>query len=243
MPQLEAYHLYEYPGVHRMLLWSVRALMHYMPDDEILINSGYRCAIRNEQTDRTSTNHHGKAIDVDLPNPTGDKRADMHRCDEVRGLLVELSNAQIGWTARNRKALEPSNIAPTWVHYDVRCYDAPYLADTFFCRTQDELDGQVGALVTSTFEAAPAEDRLALHQHNAAQLAKLHPAAAGLVLSLLDELSRAGRDTYIRLKGARADSNWVRFDFVAGNEDLIPLAARSLGFKAWEGGKLEAHSG
>lgn len=28
----EQFHQYEYPGMHRMLLWAVRALFHYMPD-------------------------------------------------------------------------------------------------------------------------------------------------------------------------------------------------------------------
>ncbi len=54
--------------------------------------------------------------------------------------VVELSAAQIGWAARNRKSLEPSNIAPTWVHYDVRCYDRKYLADKYFCQSLSELD-------------------------------------------------------------------------------------------------------
>jgi hypothetical protein len=52
----------------------------------------------------------------------------------VRGKLVELSNAQVGWAAKNRKALEPSDIAPTWIHYDVREYEPKYLGDEFFCR-------------------------------------------------------------------------------------------------------------
>ncbi len=65
----------------------------------------------------------------------------MNRCDEIRGKLVELENAQIGWNASNRKALEPANIAPTWVHYDVRCYEREYLKDRFFCRNEEELHG------------------------------------------------------------------------------------------------------
>ena len=42
----------------------------------------------------------------------------------------------------NRKALEPSHIAPTWVHYDVRCYEPRYLQDRMFCRTRKQLDGR-----------------------------------------------------------------------------------------------------
>lgn len=140
-PEIEAYHLYEYPGIHRMLLWAVRGLMFYRPDDKLLFTSGYRCGVRNEQKDRSSTNHHGKAIDVDIPGKPGeDKRDDMNRCDRIRGLLVETASAQVGWSARNRKALEPARIAPTWVHYDVRCYDRSYLEDRFFCRNTEQLD-------------------------------------------------------------------------------------------------------
>ena len=144
-PRVEAYHLYEYPGVHRMLLWAVRALTFYVPRYDFVINSGYRCAEDNRQKGRTSTNHHGKAVDLDVPlGPGEDRRDDMLRSDEVRGIVVERSAAQIGWAARNRKALEPSHIAPTWVHYDVRCYDRQYLADRYFCRSSDELDRAPG---------------------------------------------------------------------------------------------------
>jgi hypothetical protein len=137
----EASYRYEYPGMHRMLLWAVRGLFFYAKLD-FIITSGYRCAERNRQTGRTSTNHHGKAIDVDVPGKVGeDRRDDMKRCDFIRGICVEKSNAQIGWLAANRKALEPAHIAPTWVHYDVRCYDRAYLDDRFFCTTEAELDG------------------------------------------------------------------------------------------------------
>jgi hypothetical protein len=141
-PIVEAYHLYEYPGIHRMLIWAVRALKFYVPQYNFVINSGYRCAENNKKKNRTSTNHHGKAIDLDVPlGPGEDKQDDMLRSDEIRGILVERSAAQIGWTARNRKALEPSNIAPTWVHYDVRSYDRKFLADKYFCKSLIELDG------------------------------------------------------------------------------------------------------
>jgi hypothetical protein len=142
MPNAEATHRYEYPGIHRMLLWAVRALFHYAPQYDFVITSGYRCAVRNQQQGRLSTNHHGKAIDLDMPREPGEGgREDMARCDRVRGIIVEHSNAQVGWYAHNRKALEPPDIAPTWVHYDVRCYEPRYLQDWFFCTTAGELDG------------------------------------------------------------------------------------------------------
>lgn len=139
--KVEAYHRYEYPGVHRMLLWAYRAAMVYAEPKgwTLMINSGYRCSQDNRQHGRSSTNHHGKAIDIDILNAPS-KIIDRDRSDQLRGLLVEKSNAQIGWGAANRKALEPSSIAPTWVHYDVRGYDSRYLADRYFVKTQAALD-------------------------------------------------------------------------------------------------------
>jgi hypothetical protein len=124
-----------------MLLWAVRALKFYLPQYNFVINSGYRCAENNKMKNRTSTNHHGKAIDLDVPlGPDEDKRDDMRRCDEIRGLLAERSAAQIGWSAANRKSLEPASIAPTWIHYDVRSYERKYLADRYFCVGSEQLD-------------------------------------------------------------------------------------------------------
>ena len=142
-PHTEAFHRYEYPGVHRMLLWAVRAAFFYMPEHRFTITSGYRCSIDNVQHGRTTTNHHGKAIDIDIvPQPGESKQDDMDKCDAARGCLVSTADAQVGWSAANRKALEPSNIAPTWVHYDVRCYEARYLQDDWFCRTLKDLDAR-----------------------------------------------------------------------------------------------------
>jgi len=132
---LEQFHRYEYPGIHRLILWAARALFAYREDVQFLFSSGYRCAVENERKGRTTTNHHGKAVDIDTVLPPGmGKREDMERCNAIRGLLVEKANAQIGWLARNRKSLEPADIAPTWVHYDVREYEPAYLRDEFFCR-------------------------------------------------------------------------------------------------------------
>jgi len=138
----EKFHRYEYPGVHRLILWAARALFAYLgAQQQFSFSSGYRCAVENERKGRTTTNHHGKAVDIDMALPPGmGKREDMERCDAVRRLLVEKANAQIGWLGRNRKSLEPADIAPTWVHYDVREYEAKYLSDEFFCQDQAGLD-------------------------------------------------------------------------------------------------------
>ena len=137
----EAFHRYEYPGIHRMILWAYRAAQFYAKAEgwSLTINSGYRCAVDNAQHGRSSTNHHGKAIDMDIVGaPT--KKVDMERCDALRGILVGKANAQIGWGAANRKSLEPADIAPTWVHYDVRSYEKKYLVDAYFVKSVAELD-------------------------------------------------------------------------------------------------------
>jgi hypothetical protein len=142
-PKVEAYHLYEYPGMHRMLMWAVRAVLFHMPQHRFIFNSGYRCSIDNRNHDRTSTNHHGKAIDLDIVSLQGECHADdRNKCNGARACIQATGEAQIGWAVRNRKALEPENIAPTWVHYDVRCYEAKYLDERFFCTSLDALNNR-----------------------------------------------------------------------------------------------------
>jgi hypothetical protein len=142
-PKVEAFHRYEYPGIHRMILWAVRALFFYMPEHSFQFNSSYRCSVDNLNHGRQSTNHHGKAVDVDVPLKAGEtKRDDMEKCDSIRGRLVETANAQIGWAGTNRKSLEPRDIAPTWVHYDVRQYERKYLDDKFFVTNNKDLDNR-----------------------------------------------------------------------------------------------------
>jgi hypothetical protein len=55
-------------------------------------------------------------------------------------VIADQSNVQLGWDNVNQKSFEPSDIAPTWIHYDVRCYEAQYLEDRFFCKTLEALD-------------------------------------------------------------------------------------------------------
>ena len=140
----ERSHMKEYPGVHKAILHVFRAVQFYAREagfGQATINSGYRCWNYNKQKKRTTTNHLGKALDVDFPLQAGQSKADdVRHCDAVRAILVEKSNFQIGWSSKNVKALEPSNIAPTWVHMDVRCYESKYLEDRFFVKTLEELD-------------------------------------------------------------------------------------------------------
>lgn len=139
-PHLEIYCRYEYPGIHKVVLWTTRAACFYT-GNPLMVNSGYRCSIEEAKHARTSGNHHGKAIDMDAPLKPGElKKDDMAHCDAIRAKLVEVANCQIGWAGTNKKSLEPSDIAPTWVHLDVRQFDKVYLDDSFFVRTLADLD-------------------------------------------------------------------------------------------------------
>jgi hypothetical protein len=142
--ETEANYRYEYPGIHRMLLWAVRAVHVYLPGRQLTFNSGYRCSVDNTQHQRNTTNHHGKAVDLDIVlKPGEDKKTDMVNCDALRGKIVETANGQIGWLASNRKSLEPADIAPTWVHYDVRSYERKYLGDDAFCTSNAALNARL----------------------------------------------------------------------------------------------------
>jgi hypothetical protein len=149
-PQVEAYYQYEYPGIHVAILHTFRAAQFYTEQAGIgqaFFTSGYRCWVNNKQKGRKSTNHMGKALDCDLPMQEGDdKEDDRNRCDYVRTLLTEKCGFQIGWGASNTKALEPSNISPTWLHMDVRCYQKPFLAAQYFVTSEVDLDAALAGV-------------------------------------------------------------------------------------------------
>ena len=83
----------------------------------------------------------------------------------------------------------------------------------------------------------------ALVADNVEQVKVLHPATAGLVLSLLDELARDGRRSYIRLSHAAPNGRSVRYELVRGDPSLVSLAAESLGFASWGDQLLTARGG
>lgn len=138
-PEVEKYHKYEYPGIHRSILWATRALRFYNFDLNFIYTSAYRCSERNIQKKRTSTNHMGKAVDVDIISSVKGK-TDAQVCDEVRDVGVDKCNTQLGWKS-GMKSFEPKSIAPTWVHWDVREFPRKYLDDRFFCKTDEKLNG------------------------------------------------------------------------------------------------------
>jgi hypothetical protein len=141
---VEQRHMYEYPGIHKAILHAFRGASFYCEQAGLgraFITCGYRCWVNNNQRGRKSTNHMGKAIDIDFPmKPGDDKEDDKKRCNMARSIMADKCNFQIGWSGFNQKALEPENIAPTWVHMDVRQYKPQYLDDKFFVTNSDDLD-------------------------------------------------------------------------------------------------------
>lgn len=136
-PEVEAYNKYEYPGIHKATLHAFRAAWFYSRNaglGEASITCGYRCWVNNAQHNRTSTNHMGKALDW-VPSS--------NRPNDVRILMVQKSNFQIGWSIQDVKALEPGDIAPTWVHQDVRAMSPQYLNDSYFVKNANDLDSLV----------------------------------------------------------------------------------------------------
>lgn len=174
--KLEMYNQYEYPGIHRSLLWASRAIMFYCTldhKDEIRFQKfscGYRCHDNNKAHGRSSTNHMGKAVDIVFEgfkdkkwtrDITKDLEGVKKNANSVREIAKKRMNAQVNWGSKDRFSLEPgtgSVSAPTWVHMDVREWSASHLDDEYFVTTQDDLDGDtLVSLLASTDMDASAE--------------------------------------------------------------------------------------
>lgn len=148
----ERAHQYEYPGIHKALFHTLRAFRFYAPLNDlpqpIRITSGYRCHINNVERSRRSTNHMGKALDLQFVGLSG--TALIEASDAGRALLELKSNCQTRWDNQNQKALEPGKqlrpgefTSPSWIHLDVREYDrGDYLQDHFFIQSATELDNK-----------------------------------------------------------------------------------------------------
>ncbi len=158
----EAGHKYEYPGIHRSLLWAARALMFYATVDHkdeirfLKFSSGYRCHKDNEAHSRTSTNHMGKAVDIQFSHGDGgkwivaDEAQTMKDSNAMRDVAIARMRAQTNWTDPDLFSLEPGGKAkkgskeahaPTWVHMDVRKWSAGDRDDSYFTETTSGLEG------------------------------------------------------------------------------------------------------
>ena len=145
----EAFHKYEYPGIHRSLLSSIRSVKFYLAKDGRYslnkISSGYRCRFNAEYLKKPTTNHMGKALDLHF----NDKNGRTRKVSDMEMIRQDIFNKYLGakwdWKKgqQNMFNLESSRIgATTWVHYDVREFETVYLKNIFFVKTPDQLNGK-----------------------------------------------------------------------------------------------------
>lgn len=144
---LEAHHRYEYPGIHRSLLSSIRIVKFYLAKDGRYsfnkVSSGYRCRFHPEYLKKPTTNHMGKALDLHF----NDKNGRTRKTSDMETIRKDIFNKYLGakwdWKERNIFNLESTDVgATTWVHYDVREFDSIYLKDIFFVKTLADLNGK-----------------------------------------------------------------------------------------------------
>ncbi|AZA93108.1 Predicted chitinase [Chryseobacterium nakagawai] len=155
----EAYHKYEYPGIHRSLLFGFKALQFYFSKQTTYkidhFTSGYRCRFKNYST----TNHQGKAIDMQFSKGTwairGENKKNLVELRNMRDtLFVKYLGAQKEWPNTNLFSIEPIDLLYnskgkvrfdhtfSWIHMDVRQFDAQYLEDKYFCKSLTALNGK-----------------------------------------------------------------------------------------------------
>ena len=148
----EAMHKYEYPGIHRSLLFGLKGLLFYMSKQTEYefahISSGYRCRFKQYKT----TNHQGKAIDIQFNKGSwgirGKQNKNLTELKEIRKrVFTKKLNAKTNWTDANHYSLEPIGMLSgkntwSWIHMDVRKFDSDFLKDEFFCKEKSSLNGK-----------------------------------------------------------------------------------------------------
>ncbi len=159
------YHGTEFPGMHRALLWSMKAALFYVSvTDKALgykflrVSSGYRCWHDNKAHSRKSTNHMGNALDLQFTKGASTTRCAGADVDALRAkVFVKRLGAQLGWPESNLISLETAQQGATsWVHFDVREFDASYKDSRYYAVTQAAVDGD------PLVEVARREGRLGL---------------------------------------------------------------------------------
>lgn len=155
----------EYPGMHRAVLWGMRAALFYTSAKDrdlgyafLKVSSGYRCWRDNAIHHRHTTNHMGNALDLQFRKGNSTTRCAGSDIDDLRSrVFVSRLGAQLSWPDRNKLSLETAaQGATSWVHVDVREYETRYKDSRYYAVTQAVADGDTLA------EIARREGRLAL---------------------------------------------------------------------------------
>ncbi|EJL62015.1 glycosyl hydrolase 108 family protein [Flavobacterium sp. CF136] len=159
LPNNEANHNYEYPGIHRSLLFGVKALQFYFSKQNVYkidqVTSGYRCRFKNYKT----TNHQGKAIDIQFSKGEWQIRnaveKNLKALEDIRdSFYIKYLGAQKNWPDKNLFSTEPIGLLYypdgslrfdytfSWLHVDVRQFESIYLEDKYFCKNANGLNGK-----------------------------------------------------------------------------------------------------
>ncbi|WP_313500490.1 glycoside hydrolase family protein [Kaistella carnis] len=143
----EPYRKYEYPGMHRSILWAVSAMKFYLEFSKSVyskydVNRGYRCWADNNFHSRKSTNHFGKAADIRF-NKNGERAKLASDANKIRtDIFNKYLNAK-WWGNPNFFTLEKeSDGAVTYVHVDCRDFEVKYLENKYFVKTQNSVMGK-----------------------------------------------------------------------------------------------------
>lgn len=155
----ESTNKYEFPGIHRSLLFGFKALQFYFGKQKTCkidsFSSGYRCRFKNYKT----TNHQGKAIDIQFSKGNwairGPQKKNLTELQTMRDdIFVKYLGAQKQWPNPNLFSIEPIDLLYykdgslrydhtfSWIHMDVRHYDKKYLDDKYFCTSSATLNGK-----------------------------------------------------------------------------------------------------
>lgn len=153
----------ERPGIHRALLWTLRAVKFYVDTVDVAlgykfekINSGYRCWQRNKEIHLKTTNHLGNALDIQFrKNNTICSGNVLQKLRE--DIFIKRIGARMGWGNHYGFAME-SNAqgAQSWVHIDMRDVIAPWDHSRYYAVTNGACDG------ASLVELARQESRFQL---------------------------------------------------------------------------------
>jgi GH24 family phage-related lysozyme (muramidase)/LysM repeat protein len=202
----------EYPGIHRALLWGFKAALFYVSVKDkslgykfLRVSSGYRCWYNNKAHGRKTTNHMGNALDLQFAKGASTTRCEGAAVDEIRAkIFVKRLGAQLGWPAQNKLSLErASDGATSWVHVDVRQYEAQYKDSHHYAVTQAAADGD--SLVT----IAQRESRLSLIACGGLAQSKAVSASRAVASQSADDLQRLDIEVLkLSAKGAAFVQGW-----------------------------------
>ncbi|WP_185147012.1 peptidoglycan-binding domain-containing protein, partial [Chryseobacterium echinoideorum] len=146
---LEKHRKYEYPGVHRSLLWCYRASQFYINKDTQLnfktkwVESGYRCHDHYIYKRDKTTNHCGKALDIHYNIlSTGQRTKNNDDMNKIRkDIFMKYTGAKQDWNS-GKDIFYLESFATTWIHVDVREFSQEYLTKKYFVKNLSELNGK-----------------------------------------------------------------------------------------------------